>query len=70
MIKKKKKVKITEIPISIISIEGDGFHLLIPAKINNKKATLLIDTGASRTVFQKDQMLGFIGADQDQYEEN
>ncbi len=70
MVKKKKKTKITEIPITIISIEDDGFHLLIPVKINNKKAKLLIDTGASRTVFDKDRMMHFVGNNKDQYEEN
>lgn len=32
-------------------IEDTGLHLLIEAKVNGKSATLLIDTGASQTVF-------------------
>jgi len=39
------------IPIRIIDIEEDGFHLLIEVKISGKDALLLIDSGASRTVF-------------------
>jgi hypothetical protein len=39
------------IPIKLIKIEDDGFHLIIKIKINNKVAHLLVDSGASRTVF-------------------
>jgi predicted aspartyl protease len=37
--------------IRLLDIEGDGKHLLVNAKVNGKAARLLIDTGASRTVF-------------------
>lgn len=46
----------TTIPINILSIEDDGFHLHVVGAINNVPVDLLIDTGASRTVFDK-QML-------------
>lgn len=49
-----------EIPITIISIEGDGFHLIAEGLINNKKARFVVDTGASRTVFDKDRILNYI----------
>lgn len=49
-----------EIPINIISIEGDGFHLIAEGLINNKKARFVVDTGASRTVFDKDRILNYI----------
>ncbi len=39
------------IPLKLLTIEGYGTHLLIAVKINGKKAKLLVDTGASRTVF-------------------
>ena len=39
------------IPLKFLAIEGDGTHLLIAIKINGKKANMLVDTGASRTVF-------------------
>lgn len=42
---------ITKIPIEIISIENEGFHLIIQGKINNKTSNLIIDTGASKSVF-------------------
>mgnify|MGYP003409722969 FL=1 len=49
-----------EVPINIISIEGDGFHLIAEGMINNKPARFVVDTGASRTVFDKDRILNFI----------
>lgn len=57
---KKKKLKIARIPLKIIPIDNDGYHLMVNAKINNKKANLLIDTGASRTVFDKNKINAFI----------
>ena len=49
-----------EVPINIISIEGDGFHLIAEGMINNKPARFVVDTGASRTVFDKDRILNYI----------
>lgn len=49
-----------EIPINIISIEGDGFHLIAEGLINDKKARFVVDTGASRTVFDKDKVMNYI----------
>ncbi|MBR4156010.1 MAG: clan AA aspartic protease [Bacteroidales bacterium] len=49
-----------EIPINIISIEGDGFHLIAEGLINGKTARFVVDTGASRTVFDKDRVLNYI----------
>src|SRR6185437_8135239 len=43
--------KSVEIPLYIIAIQSDGFHVFFEAKINGQKAYLLLDTGASRTVF-------------------
>lgn len=43
-------MKVT-IPIEVLSIQGDGFHLFVPIKIGRKKFRMLVDTGASRTVF-------------------
>jgi predicted aspartyl protease len=41
----------TKIPIEIISVENDGYHLIIKGKINKKDRFLMIDTGASKSVF-------------------
>jgi len=40
-----------KIPIEIISTENDGHHIIIRGKINKKERFLLIDTGASKSVF-------------------
>ena len=49
-----------EVPINIISIEDDGFHLIAEGLINGKSARFVVDTGASRTVFDKERILGYI----------
>ncbi len=38
------------IPLNLIPINSDGFHLLMHASINGLKANVLIDTGASKTI--------------------
>lgn len=42
---------ILKIPINLVSLESEGYHLFVEAKLNGKSANLLIDTGASKTVF-------------------
>ena len=49
-----------EIPINIINIENDGFHIIAEGLINGKLARFVVDTGASRTVFDKDRILDYI----------
>lgn len=42
------------IPIEIIKLEDKSYHIMIEATINKTQtATLIIDTGASKTVFDK-----------------
>ena len=40
-----------EIPLRLLDIEGEGFHVMIQGKINGMEANYLVDTGASRSVF-------------------
>jgi len=42
---------ITKIPLQLINLQGDGFHLSLKAKINHQTILMILDTGASRTVF-------------------
>jgi hypothetical protein len=42
-----------KIPLNIIELDDKSFHLLIEVKINGLPVNLIIDTGASRTVFDK-----------------
>jgi predicted aspartyl protease len=51
--------KKTILPVQLLFIEDGGYHLLIKAKVNGKTATLLIDSGASKTVFDKGRILRF-----------
>lgn len=48
------------VPLEFISIESDGVHLIIQAQINNIQSRLLIDTGASRTVFDQNRIEHFV----------
>lgn len=38
-------------PLKTVNIPGGGYHLLIKAKINGHTARLIIDTGASNSIF-------------------
>ena len=42
------------IPLKLLQIEDEGVHLLIEASINNTSVNLLIDTGASQSVFDRE----------------
>lgn len=44
-------------PIEILDLHGEGFHLFLSAKAGRKKCRLLIDTGASSTVFDQTRLL-------------
>jgi predicted aspartyl protease len=57
-----------KIPAEIIFIEEDGYHLLIHPVINDREASLLVDTGASRTVFDKERFLKLAG--EQEFEKN
>ncbi len=41
------------IPLQIIDMQGDGFHLLVEVKIGRSKYKVVLDTGASKTVFDQ-----------------
>jgi predicted aspartyl protease len=44
-------LKIINLPIRFQEIEDGGYHLFVQAQVNGKPANLLLDTGASKTVF-------------------
>ena len=41
------------IPFEIIEFEENSYHIVIQASINNYQTNILIDTGASKSVFNK-----------------
>ena len=47
--------------LELLPIEDDGYHIFTEALINGKPARLLIDTGASRTVFDAGRIITFLG---------
>ncbi len=49
----------TKIPFKIIPIEDDGFHLQLKVTINGIAANLILDTGASRSVFDQTRIAQF-----------
>ena len=50
---------IIKIPLQAVQLEAEGFHLFINVKLNNKSANLLLDTGASKTVFDVNRINNF-----------
>ncbi len=50
----------TTVPFKILSIGEDGYHLMIKLYINRKVANVIIDTGASATVFDKKRILKYL----------
>ena len=51
---------ITTIPFKILDIAGEGYHLLLKLYLNKKVANVIIDTGASKTVFDKTRIEKFV----------
>lgn len=41
------------VPLQIIDLNQDGFHPLLTIKVYGKKFTVVLDTGASKTAFDK-----------------
>ena len=54
--KKKYSIK-----LKVIKIDKRGCQLTVAGKINGKKAHLIIDSGASQTVFDKNRIEDFLG---------
>ena len=48
------------VPFHLQSIEEEGYHILVDAVINKQPARLLIDTGASRSVFDTNRFSRFV----------
>ena len=49
-----------DVPIRLLDIEGEGFHIMVQGIIHGKEAHFLIDTGASRSVFDPKTIATFI----------
>ncbi len=53
-------MKKSTLRIRFVRLNDFGVHLLVKAKINGKAANMLIDTGASNTVFDKTRISLFL----------
>lgn len=49
-----------KLKLKLLNIDGDGFHLQASVRINGKAALVIVDTGASRTVFDKTEIRKFL----------
>ena len=54
------------IPLRLIDIEDSGIHIAVSGFVNGNLANILIDTGASQTVFDKNRIHLF--SDQQEFE--
>src|SRR5690606_32373471 len=43
-----------EIPLQLVNLQGDGFHLLVEVVVYGQKFNAVLDTGASKTAFDKE----------------
>lgn len=48
--------EMTNIPLQILRIDSNGYHLMLQVLINGLKANALLDTGASRTILDKNRV--------------
>ena len=48
------------VPLTIIDLNGDGFHPLVNISVFGKPFTLVLDTGASKTAFDHAMLLSSI----------
>ncbi len=48
------------LPLKKLGIEHSGMHLILKIKVNRKAATLVVDTGASQTVLDKNRIHRFV----------
>lgn len=60
----------TTIPIETVAIEDDGFHMVVNIKVNGVKARMLVDTGASRSVFDGERLMRFFPEQVPELQEN
>jgi hypothetical protein len=49
-----------KIPLHIIELEAQNFHVFVDTEINGTTCRLLVDTGASKTVFDAERVLRFV----------
>jgi hypothetical protein len=43
----------TRVPLELVNLHNDGFHLLVEVVVFGQSFNVVLDTGASKTVFDK-----------------
>lgn len=46
-----------KIPLEILNLQGDGYHILVEVRLLGKSFKMVLDTGASKTVLDKQMLL-------------
>lgn len=46
-------MKKTKLPLELLNLQDDGFHLLVEVVVFGQRFNAVLDTGASKTVFDK-----------------
>lgn len=60
----------TTLPFSIEFVDNDGYHLFVNILINEKPARMVVDTGASRTIFDINLIGDYINNFEEQLKES
>ena len=50
----------TIVPLELINLNDDGFHLLVEVVVFGQSFQAVLDTGASKTVFDKETILEYM----------
>ena len=53
-------MKTITVPLTLINLQDDGFHLLVEIVVFGNKLLAVVDTGASRSVFDKGFLMNHI----------
>ncbi|MFD1628397.1 aspartyl protease family protein [Pseudopedobacter beijingensis] len=60
-------MNVFEIPLQLINLQGDGFHLLVEVVVYGQAFNLVLDTGASKSALDKDTITALIDDDSQIY---
>lgn len=53
-----------DIPLELIDLQGDGYHIIVEVELFGQNFQMVVDTGASKTVLDKNTLLSS-GIDED-----
>jgi len=56
-----------QIPLTVINLQGDGYHILLEVELFDRAFNMVLDTGASKTVLDRHTLLE-AGIDEDKFQ--